>query len=277
MTAIVSFELTTIYGSKFLNLMVLEMPQYKKGETMQKKNPLTVASVASYNKLLSPMLDKPIFEVFLEIGLDLIELEPKQMYINTLVQQIADSGSLSMNDLNMMVMQLQNFYNDTIATYDSIELDDSEEKSFIELEEAVTFMMSQQDDKQNKKILIDVLDNAIVTVAREYNFYNELFNIVSYDELLRYLKDVVFEEYPSLYVAFIPMMDMAQMLKKGAEANEYHAFALLTMLNLAMFNNVRKARHSEVVSQVVTSTKIGRNEPCPCGSGKKYKKCCGKS
>jgi SEC-C motif-containing protein len=23
--------------------------------------------------------------------------------------------------------------------------------------------------------------------------------------------------------------------------------------------------------------KIGRNEPCPCGSGKKYKKCCGKA
>jgi uncharacterized protein YecA (UPF0149 family) len=23
------------------------------------------------------------------------------------------------------------------------------------------------------------------------------------------------------------------------------------------------------------SNKIGRNEPCPCGSGKKYKKCCG--
>lgn len=25
-----------------------------------------------------------------------------------------------------------------------------------------------------------------------------------------------------------------------------------------------------------TVTKIGRNDPCPCGSGKKYKKCCGK-
>ena len=24
------------------------------------------------------------------------------------------------------------------------------------------------------------------------------------------------------------------------------------------------------------SNKIGRNEPCPCGSGKKYKKCCGR-
>lgn len=27
---------------------------------------------------------------------------------------------------------------------------------------------------------------------------------------------------------------------------------------------------------VVVGKKIGRNEPCPCGSGKKYKFCCGK-
>ena len=25
------------------------------------------------------------------------------------------------------------------------------------------------------------------------------------------------------------------------------------------------------------STKTGRNDPCPCGSGKKYKNCCGKN
>ncbi|MBN2898353.1 MAG: SEC-C domain-containing protein [Clostridia bacterium] len=24
-----------------------------------------------------------------------------------------------------------------------------------------------------------------------------------------------------------------------------------------------------------TDPKVGRNDPCPCGSGKKYKKCCG--
>lgn len=27
---------------------------------------------------------------------------------------------------------------------------------------------------------------------------------------------------------------------------------------------------------VVNEVKIGRNDPCPCGSGKKYKKCCAK-
>ncbi len=29
------------------------------------------------------------------------------------------------------------------------------------------------------------------------------------------------------------------------------------------------------VQQVIRGDKIGRNDPCPCGSGKKYKKCCG--
>jgi preprotein translocase subunit SecA len=36
-------------------------------------------------------------------------------------------------------------------------------------------------------------------------------------------------------------------------------------------------RPGERVGPVVRETpKVGRNEPCPCGSGKKYKKCHGK-
>ena len=27
--------------------------------------------------------------------------------------------------------------------------------------------------------------------------------------------------------------------------------------------------------QAISDKKAGRNDPCPCGSGKKYKKCCG--
>jgi SWIM/SEC-C metal-binding protein len=30
------------------------------------------------------------------------------------------------------------------------------------------------------------------------------------------------------------------------------------------------------VKTSVAEKKVGRNEPCPCGSGKKFKKCCGK-
>ena len=30
------------------------------------------------------------------------------------------------------------------------------------------------------------------------------------------------------------------------------------------------------VIDLSTRTEVGRNSPCPCGSGKKYKRCCGK-
>ncbi len=31
------------------------------------------------------------------------------------------------------------------------------------------------------------------------------------------------------------------------------------------------------MNTIVKPKKIGRNDPCPCGSGKKYKQCCGKN
>ena len=36
-------------------------------------------------------------------------------------------------------------------------------------------------------------------------------------------------------------------------------------------------KESRNSTTVVKGKKIGRNDPCPCGSGKKYKKCCGKN
>ncbi len=35
------------------------------------------------------------------------------------------------------------------------------------------------------------------------------------------------------------------------------------------------AGEAAAVQQIVRGDKVGRNDPCPCGSGKKYKKCCG--
>jgi len=40
-------------------------------------------------------------------------------------------------------------------------------------------------------------------------------------------------------------------------------------------DELRKQAKQSVAAPRATKQKIGRNEPCPCGSGKKYKKCCG--
>jgi uncharacterized protein len=36
-----------------------------------------------------------------------------------------------------------------------------------------------------------------------------------------------------------------------------------------------RERQGAIVDPVAAVTKVGRNDPCPCGSGKKHKKCCG--
>lgn len=47
-------------------------------------------------------------------------------------------------------------------------------------------------------------------------------------------------------------------------------------------NILTKEKRKEIKAEynktktIVKEEKIGRNDPCPCGSGKKYKKCCGK-
>ena len=37
----------------------------------------------------------------------------------------------------------------------------------------------------------------------------------------------------------------------------------------------RSGIYQQEVEQLVAKPKVNRNSPCPCGSGKKYKKCCG--
>ena len=56
------------------------------------------------------------------------------------------------------------------------------------------------------------------------------------------------------------------------------------LYNLPMWDQIlTEERRKELYKQQKASgtirkpRKIGRNDPCPCGSGKKYKKCCGKN
>ncbi len=55
------------------------------------------------------------------------------------------------------------------------------------------------------------------------------------------------------------------------------------LYELKEWNNlIPKDRRKELYKEekmsgtVIKGEKIGRNDPCPCGSGKKYKKCCGR-
>ena len=46
-------------------------------------------------------------------------------------------------------------------------------------------------------------------------------------------------------------------------------------LNITQSALSRQIQSLEAYLGVKLFEKVGRNDPCPCGSGKKYKKCCG--
>ena len=49
-----------------------------------------------------------------------------------------------------------------------------------------------------------------------------------------------------------------------------------SLINLKMIHDTAQENHQlTVVDPKNNEKKVRRNEPCPCGSGKKYKKCCG--
>jgi len=86
---------------------------------------------------------------------------------------------------------------------------------------------------------------------------------------------------------FINLEDVDELLSMGWEKNLSHLKkdphyqfvedTISCMEWWACFQPKRKVKHKPLKSSIIKSKhkKIGRNDPCPCGSGKKYKKCCG--
>ena len=62
---------------------------------------------------------------------------------------------------------------------------------------------------------------------------------------------------------------------KRTEAAKITGAALEAIQSVDGGKKINTPEHSQTV--VNDTPKIGRNDPCPCGSGKKYKNCCGKS
>jgi len=71
-------------------------------------------------------------------------------------------------------------------------------------------------------------------------------------------------------------LDFEKLFKKMVEYKAEHLYTLPQWDNI-FDADVRKKMSLEQKKSntIIKEEKVGRNDPCPCGSGKKYKKCCG--
>lgn len=157
------------------------------------------------------------------------------------------------------------------------------------LTESFEMKMSVVDDVQRKEIerilYLQVIDNAwrahlyqmdILKTGiglRGYNQKDPLteYKKESYNLFIELVEQIKFESFRTLHI--VQLRDnkeeeerhaMEEMIRKMEAAN-----ANATLHHQSPFGNEEDEANEE--------KKTSRNEPCPCGSGKKYKQCCGKS
>jgi preprotein translocase subunit SecA len=68
--------------------------------------------------------------------------------------------------------------------------------------------------------------------------------------------------------SFVPEMDMPPQVNVGGQQQ-------VSTNHSALKVDIEQVTSEEKPTPVIAGSKSGRNDLCPCGSGKKYKKCCG--
>jgi preprotein translocase subunit SecA len=238
----------------------------------KKIKPLDSFIIKRYRRSLAPLLQEvSLAEIFLKIGADLANVDSHDLYIGRLLREVSSSLEFeSSQDLQESLDALNEFYNATVAFFEMMSsFDVEDDKQYRALQEMLNVLFEDlsYDDTVETFVgaFVELSDNAAdllgVTDIFQKNY--------SWYEVLEYM-----EEHASDMKALIPIVQMLTLLDTVAEeAKDKEGFVSASMLycaTVAPLDGVRKA----IFRQASQTEKIGRNDPCPCGSGKKYKKCC---
>ncbi|MDP3043273.1 MAG: preprotein translocase subunit SecA [bacterium] len=105
-----------------------------------------------------------------------------------------------------------------------------------------------------------------------YQLYNELNNLIQ--------KEVVYSIFKVADVNQFVAPNLADRAKQfSAPAKEMNTSTASFAGFSAQGGSASGGKQKDFIKQKVKDAaghKVGRNDPCPCGSGKKYKKCCGR-
>lgn len=120
-----------------------------------------------------------------------------------------------------------------------------------------------------KDILLQVVDNKWIDHLHNIDMLREGIGLRAYGQ-----KDPLIEYKREAFDLFNSMMFEIQ---KEVVSYLFRAKVHVEMASDEHETNLSRAmeKFAQATTNANSEEKIGRNDPCPCGSGKKYKKCCG--
>ena len=147
-------------------------------------------------------------------------------------------------------------------------------------EEKMAQVSSEQRDEIEKMVYLQILDNGWREHLYQMDILKTGIGLRGYnqkDPLTEYKK----ESY-DMFVAFIESIKsettkMLQMIELQSEEENKKALEGMEESLEIDEDNLKLNLEEDEKKPIKTEKKIPRNDPCPCGSGEKYKNCCGKS
>ena len=135
---------------------------------------------------------------------------------------------------------------------------------------------------KEQKIYEDILENKISEMkgilselAQKYNMSNEFF-CGFLDGISGALPQPVNLDALDENSEIVLNIDFEKLYKEMVEYKADHLYNLPQWKSILSEEKRKELYLAQKKSKtIVKEEKIGRNDPCPCGSGKKYKKCCG--
>ena len=124
--------------------------------------------------------------------------------------------------------------------------------------ERVKIIGDTENNELEKKIFLQIIDFAWRSHLQYLEQLRQVIGLRSYGQ-----KDPLSEFKKEAFVLFEGLLNKIK--------NDVIKFLL--NINIVITNEDQKKEEKETTSQNLK--KVGRNEKCPCGSGKKYKHCCG--
>lgn len=88
------------------------------------------------------------------------------------------------------------------------------------------------------------------------------------------IKDILPKTRTELYAFIAIIISIITLLLSQASSQEPSKVEINNVINNIYQQSPNIPQERNEIEQQKKKPKIGRNEPCPCGSGKKHKKCC---
>jgi len=205
-------------------------------------------------------------------------------FVHYSLAQLNEEGEPDREGLSESLFRTFNFKIDA----DSLDIDSKEPAQAIE---DITLKISQQYDEKESEIgeeMLRQVERFVMLQTLDYLWKDHLLSMDHLREgigLLGYAQqDPLYEYKKQGFEMFSEMMErfkdeVCQKLFRVQPAGEVDIDRLERRRKIEQQRMIqsRGEQAEERKMPVRKGQKIGRNAPCPCGSGKKYKKCCGKA